>query len=171
MNRRILDAISMTALNNCGDEELVEYIKDRFGEGTLVKDAKTPVVRFEKSDFGLKSTEITKDIKKLMKSFVEESSTGYLVDSEGNTHEVPIKCISALKSIAIYTTVCPEVISECIKSLLNEIDRYFISGFVVESTTVEIEGNKEGSVGYRNVNLLNECRKEIFGILREVGVM
>ena len=171
MARRILDEVTINALAKYDDKNLTEFIKERFGEGRLVKDAKTPVVRFDKSLFGLTKFSFTNTVRLLAKEFHTGKGEGTIVNSNGESFSVDSKAIGILKALCLYSLNCPVLLRDCIHSVLNEIDNYFTNGSNTNLVTITLDESKEGKVTKsNNENLLKVCREEIFGLLREAGV-
>lgn len=171
MNRRILDEVTINALAKYDDKNLTEFIKERFGEGSLVKDAKTPVVRFDKSMFGLTKFSFISTVRLLAKEFHTGTGEGTIVNSNGDSITVDSKAIGILKALCLYSTTCPIVLKDCIRSVLNEIDNYFTNGVNNDLVIITLEESNEGKITKsNNENLLKVCREEIFNLLREVGV-
>lgn len=171
MNRRILDNVVITALDKHGDESLTKSIQDMFGTGSLVEDAKTPVVSFDKSSFGLTNTNLSNNLRKVLKEFKSDSSECTVTDSSGFKHKVSCDALSILKALSFYRIICPEVISNCINGIINEIDDFFRYGNNKDSVTVTIEISKSGEIEeLNNKNLMSQCRQEVFSLLREAGV-
>lgn len=170
MSRRILDSISIDAIKATNDSELLKGIIDIFGEGTLVKDAKTKSVRFDKSDFGLKKFSIYEQIKSLSKELLPDmtlSTKCEIIDSSGDSHAVTPEAISILKAMSIYSLTCPIPVSKSIKSILKEIDSFYIREQMPEAVSLLLE---EDSSITSNEHLLNFCRSEIHSLLKEAGV-
>lgn len=169
--RRIIDNVVATALSNCDDEKIVEYVNRTFGAGTLVKEAKTPIVKFDKSDFGLKPFTMGNTIRWLAKEFHTVDGECTVVDSNGNSTIVTSQAVAILKAVALYSLQCPAPISMCLRSILNEVDSFFTSGGSHESlVTIVLENGDDGYVESSNKKLLECCRREVFGLLREAGV-
>lgn len=170
MNRRILDKVSVTALEGA-DPELRSEIFNLFGEGTLVEDAIIKQYKFNKSDFGLSTTTIAPIIKLLSKEFNTETHNEKhtITDSDGNIHEVSREAISIIKAITLYTRSCPICIADCLDNILKEIDSYF-RGNSEQVISVVIEEEDDYVSETNNNNLMKVVRQEVYSILREAGV-
>lgn len=168
INRRILDNVTITALDKHGDPELTKSISDMFGVGTLVEDARIPQVAFNKSMLGLSTTNMSSIIRKLANELRPSSLDASIVDSDGNIHVVSTEVVSLLKAITFYSITCPPIVYTCIRAILNEIDNHFKGQAPKELVTLSLD--ESGQVETQNTNLMNYCRLEIFGLLREAGV-
>lgn len=168
INRRVLDNVAITALNKHGDPELTKSISDMFGVGTLVEDAKIEQVVFNKSMLGLSVTSMTGIIRKLSKELKPNVDIGNVVDSDGHNHAVSVEVVSLLKAVTFYSITCPTIVVPCIRSLLIEIDNWFKHKTTKSLITISLDDS--GDVDEANNKLMEYCRKEIFGLLREAGV-
>lgn len=169
MARRVLDNISISALNKQGDEELTKQVEEMFGIGTEVEEPMTPKFYFNKSMLGLTKTNIANTIRKLAKELPTGDGASIVKDSKGGVHEVSKEAISILKAISLYRITCQRVVSDSITEVLDEIDRYFIKGKVGSIEVISI--NEDGKVKKEVDKKLTEvCRKELYPLLREVGV-
>lgn len=168
MNRRILDNVTITALDKHGDPELTKSVSDMFGVGTLVEDAKIQQVTFNKSMLGLSVTNMSGIIRKLANELRPSSLDGSVVDSNGNSHTVSVEAVSLLKAIVFYRITSPSLVSSCIGVLLTEIDNHFKGQSPKALVTLSLDG--EGEIENKNTNLMKYCRTEIFDLLREAGV-
>lgn len=171
MNRRVLDNVSITALSKHGDEELTKSVTEMFGPGTYVVDAKTPIVSFDKSMLGLAPTNISNMIRKTSKEFMPKDNIGIIKDSKSTVHEVSKEAVAILKAVAFYRVTCNVDVSDCLGSILNEIDDYLTIGKSNDTVSVLIEQELDGEIKEtNNKNLMEYCRKEVFGLLKEVGL-
>lgn len=170
MARRVLDLVSLSELKKHNDEGLTELVSDKFGKGTLVKEAKTQQVQFSKSQSIISTTGISKMVRKISREFKHDSDVSYLVDSAGIRHTISNEALDILKALSFYSITCNDKVSVCIIDLFKEIDLYFLTGAVKELVSVVIETTDNGVVEYSHKHLMEACRLEVFTLLREAGV-
>lgn len=168
MSRRIIDEVSIKAINDTGDMELKSAIIDRFG-GREVKDAKTPVIRFNKSLFGLKTTSLGSYIKRVSKDLVPTVSRCEFIDSNGVSHQMTKEAVSILKAVSVYSCTCTVVIAECLDKVLYEIDKYF-SSLSSDVVIIDVEDKDTYEDEYKKSKLFKYCQEEVYNLLREAGV-
>lgn len=168
--RRVLDNITLDAIDKDGDEEILSYVLDKIGAGTETTNPKTKPVVFDSSLFGLPKNGLSNVIKKLSSNYVSYSDSYYIIDSMGNEHIITKDCLAIIKALLLYSIVCNPILSRCILEAVREINNVIIGRKDINSAIITEYNDSIIVDDITNSKLMKYTRDEIRSMFKEAGV-